>query len=123
MEKVVKMAPREVLLSIAYIEALAEAVRGLNLSRRKTVDWLAETLIDWLIAGGAILDWNGNPVEIDDDLIELVYGDDVSCTGASTIKAIQPGSRKRRSRATMAGRLGLYYVAFVIIGKPIVIGD
>lgn len=117
------MAPRKVLLSIAFIEALAEAVRRLDLSRRKTVDWLAEVLLEWHDARGMILDWDGEPVVIDDALIEQIYGEDASSTWPSTLKRIEPGSRRHAPRATLAGRLGLYAVAFAIIGQPIIIRD
>lgn len=123
MENKVQMAPRQVLLSIAFIEALAEAVRSLGLTRRPMVEWLAAVLTSWVAAGGVILNWNGDPIYLHDDLMEVAHGDDPSVTCMSDLMAIYPGTRQRRPRHTMLLRLGLYDAAFKIIGRPIVVDD
>lgn len=120
MEKSVKMAPRKVLLSIAFIEALAEAVRNLGLTRRPTINEMADILLAWISAGGTVLDWEGKPID-GDDIVEHIYGNDASGTWPSTLKRVTKGSRKRAPRATIAMRLGLYELGFRLIGKPIII--
>ena len=116
---VTKTAADEALLSIDFIWALSEAVTALNLSRRATLDWLAETIFGWLEHGGTIIDANGRRIEVDDELIDRVHGDDPSCVWISELKQKAKRPPQRRSKATMLSRLQLYDAAFRIIGKPL----
>ena len=122
MNKEIRMAPREVLLSIAFIDALAEALKALRemgVSRRKMLDWLAEVIFGLVEDGWIILDWDGEPIEIDDEIIDRAHGDDLHVTWPSTVIRSAGEPRKRRPRQSMLLRLGLYDIAFKAIGRPI----
>src|SRR3546814_6857310 len=72
---VVTIEPDKVLLSRDFLHRLGRRVGELELSRMKSTDWLATVLYGW---DGVILDADGNPFEIDDEMIDFSYGRDAS---------------------------------------------
>src|SRR3546814_9933719 len=69
-EMVVTIEPDKVLLSRDFLHRLGRRVGELELSRMKSTDWLATVLYGW---DGVILDADGNPFEIDDEMIDFSY--------------------------------------------------
>jgi hypothetical protein len=110
------MEPPGRLLSIDFIEALAERVVALNLSRLKSTDWLAGRIYRF---DGTIFDWNGVPLCIERDIVEDAYGDDVACTWNSELKRFAVKRPVRRPRGSLLLRLGLWDAAMKIEGTPV----
>jgi hypothetical protein len=110
------MEPPRRLLSTDYIEALAERVVALNLSRIKSTDWLAAKIYG---LEGTIFDWNGEPLCIEKDIVEDAYGDDAACTWNSELKRFAIRRPVRRPRGSLILRLGLWDAAMKINGTPV----
>ncbi len=120
MYEIVTVEPAKALLSIEFIERLAFAVADLKLSRRKTADWLAETIFGWLEQGNIIVDANGKELPIEDDTIDTAHGKDGGFFCVSALKRSVGQKRQRRPRNSLLSRLQLYDAAFKIVGKPLV---
>jgi len=110
------MEPPGRLLSLDFIEAVAERVVALNLSRIKSTDWLAAKIYGF---EGTIFDWNGVPLCIEGDIVEDAYGDDVACSWNSEVKRFAVKPPVRRPRRSLLLRLGLWDAAMKIEGTPV----
>jgi len=119
MAKEIQVAADHVLLSIDAIEKLANAVVALNLSRRKTPDWLADVIFGWIENGGVILDPEGNEIDIHDEIIDDAHGSDPSLRCIDDLKRKAKERPVRKPKMSMLLRLQLYDAAFKIIDKPI----
>jgi hypothetical protein len=93
------------LVTIDYIEALAVALLKLGLSRRRTVDWLADTIFLWLEEGGEIVDELGHEVTFTDETIDDVHG--------------RGKARQRSGRKSFGDLARVYDAAFKIAGRPV----
>jgi len=119
MKRTIMIAPKAVLLSVDYIHALAANVSELGLSRRKTPDWLAETLFGFLADGGQVLTGEGELLDLHDCVVDDAHGDDASFEWISAQKRRVANPPRRAPRRSMLLRLQLYDAAFRIVGKPV----
>ncbi|WP_347303662.1 hypothetical protein V5740_03300 [Croceibacterium sp. TMG7-5b_MA50] len=119
MAKKVQVAADKILLSIDFIEKLAHAVVALNLSRRRTPDWLADVIFGWIENEGVILDPDGSEINIHDEIIDDAHGSDPSLRCIDDMKRKAKVRPARRPKMSMLLRLQLYDAAFKIIGTPI----
>src|SRR3546814_9865813 len=85
-------------------------------SRMKSTDRLATVLYGW---DGVILDADGNPFEIDDEMIDFSYGRDASGSWNTEVKKFGQRMPSRRPRKSLKLRLQLWDAAFKIVGKPV----
>ncbi|HEY9579660.1 MAG TPA: hypothetical protein VIR65_07310 [Rhizorhapis sp.] len=113
---VVTIEPDKVLLSRDFLHRLGRRVGELELSRMKSTDWLATVLYGW---DGVILDADGNPFEIDDEMIDFSYGRDASGSWNTEVKKFGQRMPSRRPRKSLKLRLQLWDAAFKIVGKPV----
>jgi hypothetical protein len=107
---------RERLLSLDFIEGLAQRIVELDLSRVKSTDWLACKIYNF---DGTIFDWSGRPLYLGLDVVDRAYGDDESCSWNSEVKRFASEPPKRRPRHSILLRLALWDAAFKIVGKPV----
>lgn len=119
MEKVIQVAPKEVLLSIGFIWGLAKSLSDLGLSRRKTPDWLADVIHRWIESGGTILDEDGVELDIYPGIIDDAHGADGSFAWVAEQKRRADERPRRRPRSSLLLRLQLYEIAFRLIQKKI----
>lgn len=116
MNNVITVLPRERLLSLDFIEGLAQRISGLNLSRIKTTDWLADKIYSY---EGVILDWDGRRLHLDPDIVDRSYGLDEACTWNSEVKVFAVRPPQRRPRHSMLLRLALWDAAMKMNGTPV----
>src|SRR3546814_11926293 len=83
----------------------------------KSTDWLATVLYGW---DGVILDADGNPFEIDDEMIDFSYGRDASESWNTEVKKFGQRMPSRRPRKSLKLRLQLWAAAFKIVGKHVI---
>lgn len=121
MNEIIYVEPPERLLSIDYMDALADALCRLGLSRRKVMDWLADMIFGWLEAGGRIVDHNGVDLEFYPGSIDEVHGKDESVRVISDIMAHSVTARQRRPRVTTLNRLIVYDAAFKAFGSAVLL--
>src|SRR3546814_11033703 len=101
---VVTIEPDKVLLSRDFLHRLGRRVGELELSRMKSTDWLATVLYGW---DGVILDADGNPFEIEDEMIGYSYGRDASGPRNTEVNRFGQRSEERRvgKDCAMMGRI------------------
>src|SRR3546814_8929107 len=92
---VVTIEPDKVLLSRDFLHRLGRRVGELELSRMKSTDWLATVLYG---RDGVILDADGNPFEIDAEMIDFSYGRDASGSWNTEVKKFGQSMPSRRPR-------------------------
>lgn len=119
MQKEIRVAGREVLLTRDYLFALATAMTTLDLSRRAVPDWLADTIFGWVEDGGVILDGEGREIVIHADIIDDAHGEDGSFQWVSAQRQRVANPPRRKPRQSMLLRLQLYDAAFRIAGRPV----
>jgi hypothetical protein len=119
MKRMIVVAPKGVLLSVDYVHALAASVTELRLSRRRTPDWLAETLFGFAEAGGQVVTGEGALLDLHDCIVDEAHGADASFEWVSAQKRRVANPPRRAPRSSMLLRLQLYDAAFRIVGKPV----
>jgi len=111
MNKVVRIASNEALLSLDAIFGLARFLDSLALPRRRTVDWLAGVIFGWIEDSGVILDGEGREIEITPDTIDDAHGLDGSFKWVSDVRSRTSNPPIRRPRKSILLRLQLYDAA------------
>lgn len=112
----IHIEPRERLLSLDFIEALAKRIVELNLSRVKSTDWLADKIYGF---EGTIYGWDGRRLYIDPSIVDRSYGKDEACTWNDKVQAFASSPPKRRPRHSMLLRLALWDAAMKMNGTPV----
>ena len=114
------LASKEELSAIEYFAALARKIDALGLSRLGTTAWLDEKLFCW---PGQILNADGTPFRLYEDIIEDAYGWEESFSWNSNVKKLAANGPKRRPNANLLLRLQLWDAAFKIDADPIILPD
>lgn len=113
------METRERLLSLDCIEGIGIRVTELDLSRIKSTEWLNNQISSHK---GRIFDWDGIELDFSEngpDYVEDAYGNDLSCSWNSEVKRFAATPPKRKPRATLLLRLGLWELALRQANMPI----
>src|SRR3546814_8749883 len=113
---VATIVPDNGLLSRDFLHRLGRRVVELELSRMKSTDWLATVLYGW---DGVILDADGTPFEIDDEMIDFSYGRDASGSCNTEVNKFGQRMPSRRPRKRLKLRLQHLDAAFKIVSKPV----
>lgn len=114
------LASNEELLTIEYFWALACKIDALGLSRLGTTSWLDERLFCW---PGKILNADGTPFQLHEDIIDDAYGWEESFSWNSNVKKIADSGPKRRPNTRLLLRFQLWDAAFKIDADPIILPD
>lgn len=117
---IITVHTRERLLSLDAIHGLADCLNALNLPRRQVVEWLTDTLYDWVEKGGVVMSGEGDIINIYPGIIDDAHGEDGSAVWISEQRRRAANPPQRRPRQTMLLRMQLYDAAFRIMnGKSI----
>jgi hypothetical protein len=116
MPKEIRVASDAILLTKEYVHRLAKKLKGMRISRQRTTDWLLAIIYAW---EGRILDGNGNNLAVPEDVIDRLYGNDLSCSWNSAVKRFAQNPPKRKPKRTLLLRLQFFDAAFKISGQPI----
>lgn len=117
MYNVIQVAPREVLLTRDNLFALSFAITYLPISRRRVLEWLAETLYRFIEDGGVVLDGDGRVIDIYPGITDDAHGEDGS--GVWISEQRKRGYPRRAPRQTLLMRFQLYDAAFRLVGRPV----
>lgn len=121
MEDRIDVEKDEVLLSRAFIVALATKLVAYGFSRMGGFIWLMETILDYHDDGGRIYDGGGVRIEIHPDIVEDAFFWDLSFTWITAVKVFAHREAQRNPQERLLPRLRLFDAAFKIKGDPIVL--
>lgn len=118
--KIVTVHRRERLLSLDAVYGLADCLNDLDIPRRKVVEWLTDTLYDWVGNDGVVIGGEGEVIEIYPGIIDDAHGEDGSAIWISEQRRRAANPPQRRPRQSMLLRMQLYDAAFrIAMGRSI----
>jgi hypothetical protein len=114
----VQVADDDVLLTKEYVHELAKRLVELRRSRQGTANWLTDILFR---EDTFVLDADGNPMDLHDEIVEQAYGRDGSFSWNSAVKRFAQRLPKKKPKPSVLPRLRLFDAAFKLIGQPIIV--